>query len=80
MTTWIIQNLTMLILNVALNFTFVCNLKLLQVWQSEQSPIHAFTSHIYICVWAKGKALHLNIEILFWGDFKNKIKKLTQSK
>ncbi len=32
----------MLILNVALNFTFVCNPEQLQVWQSKQSPYSCF--------------------------------------
>jgi hypothetical protein len=33
----------MLILNVALNFMFVCNLKKLQVCNPNYAPIHAFT-------------------------------------
>jgi hypothetical protein len=33
----------MLILNMALNFTFVCNPKKIQIWQSKLPPILAFT-------------------------------------
>jgi hypothetical protein len=35
MTTWIIRKKKNLILNMALNFMFVCNLKKLQMWQSK---------------------------------------------
>jgi len=42
MTTWIIKKLTMLVLNMALNFTFVCNLEKLQVWHSKLSTYSWF--------------------------------------
>jgi hypothetical protein len=42
MTTWITKNLTMLILNMAFNLTFVCNLEKLQVWQLKHSPHSCF--------------------------------------
>jgi hypothetical protein len=37
MTTWIMKNLTMLILNMALNFMLAYNLEKLQGWQSKLS-------------------------------------------
>jgi hypothetical protein len=43
MTTWIIQNLTMLILNMVLNFTFVFKPKNYKCDSSNYAPIHAFT-------------------------------------
>jgi hypothetical protein len=46
MTTWIVRNLAMLILNMALNFMFVCNPKTLQMWQSKLSTYSWF--HLYI--------------------------------
>ncbi len=42
MTTWIIKKLTMLILNMALNFTFVCNPKKLHLWYSKLSTYSCF--------------------------------------
>ncbi len=42
MTTWIIKKLIMLILNMALSFTFVCNLEKLQVWHSKLSTYSCF--------------------------------------
>ncbi len=41
-TTWIIKELAMLILNMALNFMFVCNPKKIQVWQSKLSTYSCF--------------------------------------
>jgi len=38
----------MLILNMTLNFTSICNPKLLQVWQSKQSPLFMFS---LIIIW-----------------------------
>jgi hypothetical protein len=43
MTIWIIKKLTMLILNMALNFMFVCNPKKLQLWQSKLSPYSCYS-------------------------------------
>jgi hypothetical protein len=40
---WIIQNLTMLILNMVLNFTFVCKPENNMCDCSNYAPIHAFT-------------------------------------
>jgi hypothetical protein len=49
---------------------YICmNPKLLQMWQSKQSPYSCFQPS-YKYIWAKWESLHLNIETLFWRDFK----------